>query len=53
MTQIEHVYGICCRPKVAGDVVSGENEKTTEGYAVLTFEVGSFSNFRDIQKIIS
>ena len=31
MTQIEHVYAICCRP----DVMSGENVMTIEGHAVL------------------
>ena len=53
MTQNEHVYEICCRPEVAGDVISGENVKTIDGYTLLNFEVASFSNFRDIQKIIS
>ena len=45
MTQNDHVYAICCRPEKAGDVISDEN---AEGYAVLTFEVASFSSFRDI-----
>ena len=45
----EHVYAICCRPGVAGDVISGENVKTIDGYAVLNFEVASFSSFRDIE----
>ena len=48
MAQSEHVYAICCRPEVAGDVVSGENVKTIEGYAVLDFEFASFESFRDI-----
>ena len=47
MTQTDQVYAICCRPEEAGDVVSGENVKTIEGYAVFNFEVVSFSSFRD------
>ena len=51
MTQNEHVYyAICSRPEVDGDVISGENLKTIEGYAVLNFEVPSLSSFQDIQK---
>ena len=53
MTQNEHVYAISCRPEIAGDVICGNSVKTIEGYAVLNFEVASFSRFRDIQKIIS
>ena len=53
MTKSEHVYAICCRPEVAGDVISGEDVKTIESYGVLNFEVPSFSGFRDIKKIIS
>ena len=45
MTQNEHVYVICCRPKVAGDVISGEDVKTVDGSAVLNFEVASLSSF--------
>ena len=52
MTQNKHVYAICCRLQVAGDVASGENVKTIEGYALLNFEDASFSSFRDIPKII-
>ena len=37
-------YVSCCRPDVAGDVISGENVKTVKGHAVLNFEVASFSN---------
>ena len=37
ITQNEHVYPICCWPKVAGDIMSGENEKAIEGYGVLNF----------------
>ena len=51
MAQIEHVYAICCRPAVAGDVISGDDVKTVEGYAMLNLEVASFSSFRDIKKI--
>ena len=40
-----HVYAICCRPEVASDVISGENAKTIEGYAVLNFEIASLSSF--------
>ena len=35
MTQNEHVSEICCRPEIAGDVISGENVKTIESYALL------------------
>ena len=50
MSQNLHDYGICCRLEAAGDVISGENLKTVDGYAVLNVEVASFSNFRDIPK---
>ena len=50
MNQNEHVYAIYCRPEVVGDVISSENVKTMEGYAVLNFEVASSSSFRDIPK---
>ena len=53
MTPNEHVYAICCRPEVAGDVIFGENVNTIETDAVLNVEVASFSSFPDIQKIIS
>ena len=39
MTQNEHVYAICCQPEVAGDVISGQNVETTEGYVVLNLVV--------------
>ena len=45
MTQNEHVYAICCRSEVAGDVVSSENVKTTECYSLLNFEAASFGSF--------
>ena len=47
MTQNEHVCAICCRPEVAGDVISDENVKTVEGYATLNFEAARFSTFRE------
>ena len=50
MTQNEHLYAICYRPKVAGDVSSCENVKIIERYAALKFEVASCSSFRDIPK---
>ena len=43
-----HVYAICCRPEVVGDVIFSENEKTIEGYAVLNFDFASFSTSREI-----
>ena len=42
MTQNEHVYAICCQSEVVGDVISGENVKTIEGYAVLNLEVAIY-----------
>ena len=48
MNQNEHVYAIYCRPEVVGDVISSENVKTMEGYAVLIYEVASFSSYRYI-----
>ena len=50
MTKNEHVYAICFRTEIAGDVISSGNIKTVEGYAALHFEVASFSSFRDIKK---
>ena len=50
MTQDEDVYAICCRPEVAGDVISDENVNTTKCYAVLNLEVANFSSLRDIKK---
>ena len=46
VTQIEHVYAICCRPEVAGYVLFGGNVKAIEGYAVLNFEAASFCSFQ-------
>ena len=48
MAQNEHVYATCCRLEVAGNVIASENVKIIEGYAVLNFEVASFSSFCDI-----
>ena len=45
-TQNEHDYAIGCRPEVAGDVISSENVKTTEGYALLKLAAASTSSFR-------
>ena len=50
MTKNEHVYTNCCQTEVAGDVISGGNVTTTEGYALLNFEVASFSSFQNIKK---
>ena len=49
MTQNEHVYAICCRPEVAGDVISGGRVNTIEGYALLNFEAASISKLRENQ----
>ena len=49
-TQNEYIYAICCRREIAGDIISGGNVSTIEGYAVLYFEAASFSSFRDIPK---
>ena len=49
MTQTEHVYANSCRPEVAGDVISGENIKTTEVYALLNVEAASIRCFRENQ----
>ena len=44
MTQNEHVYAIFCRAEEDCDVISGENVKTTAGYALLNFEAASISS---------
>ena len=49
MIRNEHVYAICFRPEAVGDVISGENITTVEGYAVFNFEAVSFSSFRENQ----
>ena len=43
--QNEHAYVICCWLEVVNDVISSRNVKTPEGYAVVNFEVASFSSF--------
>ena len=43
-----NTFRICCRPEVAGDVISGGNVKTIKGDAGLNFEADSLSRFRDI-----
>ena len=48
-TQNEHVYTICCRSEVAGDVISGENIRTIKCYAVLNFEAASINSFQENQ----
>ena len=49
MTQNEYVYAICCRPEVAGDVISTKNVKTIGDYAALNIEAASVSSFRENQ----
>ena len=49
LTQNEHAHAIFCRLGVASDVISGENVKTIEGYAVLNFEAPSFSRLQENQ----
>ena len=50
MTQNEHVYAICYRPKVGDDVVSGRNVKTILSHIVVTLKVASSTSFRDFPK---
>ena len=45
-------YAICCRPGVAGDVISNENIKITEDYAYLNFKTASISSLRENQSAI-
>ena len=47
LTPNELVYTIFCRPEVAGDVISGINIETSEGYVRLNFEIASVSSFRE------
>ena len=49
LAQNEHVYAIFCRPEVAGEVISGENVKTVEGYAVLHFAAARIIRLRETQ----
>ena len=51
MTQNEHVYAICCRPEIAGGVISDQNVKTIEGYVMLNFEAASISSFPENNKM--
>ena len=48
MTQNLRVCTIFCRLEVVYDVISGQNVRTIEGYAVVNFEVASSDSFRDI-----
>ena len=48
-TRKEHIYVICCRLEVDGDVISGANIKTIECYALLNFEAASISSFHENQ----
>ena len=41
MTKNQHIYAITSGPEVAGDVISGRNVKTIEGYVVVNLEVAS------------
>ena len=45
MTKNEQVYAICYRPEVVGDVISGENVNTAEGYPSLNVDAASISSF--------
>ena len=45
ITQNEHFNAICSRPEVAGDVISGNDVMTVEGYALLKFEAANISGF--------
>ena len=46
--QNDHVYAICCRLEVDGNVFCGQNVKTIEGYIVVNFKVATSKRFRDI-----
>ena len=50
MTQNDHVYAICCRCEVDGDVVSGQNVNATVGFVVVNLGIANSSYFRDIPK---
>ena len=50
VTKNEHIYAICCRPEIVGDVISGWNVKTVERYVVVNLEVASSSSSQDISK---
>ena len=46
MIKNEHVYAICCRQEVSGDVISGQSVKIIEGHALFNFDAASLSSFR-------
>ena len=46
MTKNEHICAIFCRLEAAGDVISGGNVKTIEGYFLLNFEAAGINSFR-------
>ena len=48
MTQNEHVYASCCQQEVAGDVISGRDVKTIDGYMLVNFEASDLSSIGDI-----
>ena len=50
MNQNEHVFAICCRPEVAGNVISGLSVKTIDGYSLVNLEIASFNGLGDILK---
>ena len=39
VTPNKHIYALCCRPEVAGVLISGENVQTIECFAVLHVEM--------------
>ena len=43
MTQIRHIYAICCRLKVDGKVTSSRTVKTIENYVVVNFDVAKLA----------
>ena len=47
VAQNEHLHAICGRLEVAGDVISGLNVKTIDGWRLVTFEIAGLSNFRE------
>ena len=49
MTQIEHVYAICCRLEVDDDVISGKDVHAFRYYACVNLRVAILSSFDKIQ----
>ena len=49
MIQNEHVYAICCRPEVAGDVIYGEDVQTFRYFVCVCVNLwaASFSSFQE------